>query len=601
MSQSTESSAPPLVDEELDLRRYRDVLWRRKWQVAIVVVVVVAAAALYTASQATRYRANTEVLLRPSTTEQVLGAGDSAPASLNALPVNVQTEIEYMKSRTVRDAVRKKLGYEPSVVIATVGDTAGETEVVSIRATNVDATRAAKEANLYAQTYTDIRRNRLAAEYTAAAGQVGQQVEDLTKQLHTLDAPLDAIDAQIAGAQSPQQVTLLVAQRSAVENSLEPERDPVVSRLDRAKDRVASLELAATSIKTSGAQIISAAEVPDHPYTPQPLRNGVLAILVGLILGCAIALLREALDDRVRSVPALELVTGWPVIGSIPKHRGKQGDTRGFVLGEGGSPVSDAYQMLRTSLQFEGLNRTVRVIMVTSAMHGEGKSTAVANLGVTLALDGNRVLLLDCDLRHHRLHEFFEVGNDPGLASVLTGRASVGESIVEIDAGRLLCLSPEWTGVDSVIAMDAKRLLSLLPAGPTPLNPSELLASRRAAEVFHELRERFDYILVDSPPVLPVSDVAALTKHVDGVLFLTNDAESRQGAIQRAVRLLKQVDAPVIGAVVNGTPGRQWESSSYYDLGGFYPGATNQQDLSRPDRVTDDKLPVRGSDAGDRG
>ncbi len=141
--------------------------------------------------------------------------------------------------------------------------------------------------------------------------------------------------------------------------------------------------------------------------------------------------------------------------------------------------------MLRTSLQFEGLNRPLRVIMVTSAMHGEGKSTTVANLGVTLALDGNRVLLLDCDLRHHRLHEFFDVGNDPGSRRIVTGEVDINDAVVAIDAQRLLSVLPPMAA-DGRLCRDRRRSACCPcspPARPT-LNPPELLASKSAAAVF---------------------------------------------------------------------------------------------------------------------
>ncbi len=311
----------PLVQDEVDLRRYRDVLWRRKWEVLLVVVLVVGAAALYTMLQTNRYRATTEVLLTPSTAEQMLISGDSTPSNQNANPVHVQTEIAYMQSGSVRDAVRQALGYEPSVSIAAVPDT----EAVDIRATSDDALRAAKDATVYATTYIDIRRILLRNQYTAAGDQVQHQVTDLTKQLGEIEAPLDRLDAKIAATQDPGRLATLAARRASVEAGLRTERDSIVGRLERAKDRTASLDLAASSVATSGAQIISAAEVPDSPFTPQPLRNGILAIIVGLVLGAAFAFLRETLDDRVRSDSAIESITGWTVIGELPRQRRSRG------------------------------------------------------------------------------------------------------------------------------------------------------------------------------------------------------------------------------------------------------------------------------------
>ena len=605
-----ETSSPSLGPEEFDLRRYADVIRRRKWTVLMVVLLVVAVTAAYTVMQTNKYHASSEVLLRPSTAEQILAGMSSTPAAnQNAIPVNVQTEIEYMKSRSVRDAVRKQLGFAPAVTVGLVDEADRESEVVSIRASSPNPKRAAKIANVYAAAYVHARREQLSGEYTHAANQVAKEVDDLTAQLNALDAPLDQIDAQIAIALTPQDVNLLVARRSAVEAHLQPDRDPIVNRLDSAKDQEASLKLALSGIDTGGAQIISAAEVPGSPYAPKPARNLVLAVVVGLLLGIGVAFLREMLDDRLTSVSTLERITGWPVIGVVPRRRGRRaGHSRAVVLGETGSAVSEAYRMLRTSVQFEGLNRAFRVVMVTSAKHGEGKSTTVANLGVALALDGNRVLVVDCDLRHHRLHEFFDVANDPGLASVITGDLPVDDAVVAIDAQRLLSVLPPMAAADDSAAIEGQRLLSVLPAGTTRLNPPELLASRSASEVFRQLRERYDYVLVDAPPVLPVSDVAVLTRHVDGVLFLANDAVSRQGPIRRAVRLLKQANAPVIGAVVNTSAGHKRDDGDdygyMYQRGGYRrdPNADLGNGLAPHRPEHDDYLPtsVRGSDIGKR-
>ncbi len=560
---------PELAQEDFDLRRYADVVIRRKWQVLLVVVIVGAMAALYTVSQPTRYRATAEVLLRQSAAEQLLvGSGDLATSRQAQDPVNIQTEREYMRSRSVQDAARKALGFEPTVAIGAASQTDGESEVVAITATNGSARRAARAANVYAGAYTKLRREQLTSEYRAASERVGQQVADLTGQLHTLEAPLDAIDAQIAAAQSPEAIDLLVARRSATESDLSGEREPLLHQIDQARDRQSSLELATETVAKGGAQIISLAEVPSHPASPQPARNAVLALIIGLVLGIGVAFIREALDDRLQSVSGLEGLTGWPVLAVLPRQRRRAGaDGRPANLAGLGQPTSEAFAMLRTALQFEARSRPLRVILVTSPLHGEGKTTTVANLGLALALDGNRVLLVDGDLRHHRLHEMFDVPNEPGFAGVVTGGSPLANAIVSVGGETLLSVLPNMSMLEDSEAIGAQRLLSILPAGSTRSNPAELLASKRAAAALDELRERFDYVLVDAPPVLPVSDVAVLAAHVDGVVLLTNDEVSRQGTIRRTARLLRQVDAPVVGTIINESPARRGDA---YDYDGQY-------------------------------
>jgi uncharacterized protein involved in exopolysaccharide biosynthesis len=288
---------PELAQEDFDLRRYADVVLRRKWQVLLVVVIVGVVAAAYTLAQPTRYRATAEVLLRPSTAEQLLaGSGDLATSRQALDPVNIQTEREYMRSQSVQAAAHKKLGFEPTVTIGSASQTDGESEVVAITATSGNARRAARAANVYARTYTQLRRDQLTREYRAASERVGQQVADMTGQLRALEAPLDSIDAQIAVASSPEAIDLLVARRSATEADLAGEREPLLHQIEQARDQQSSLELATETVASGGAQVISLAEVPSHPSSPQPLRNAVLALIVGLVLGIGLAFVREALD-----------------------------------------------------------------------------------------------------------------------------------------------------------------------------------------------------------------------------------------------------------------------------------------------------------------
>jgi non-specific protein-tyrosine kinase len=195
------------------------------------------------------------------------------------------------------------------------------------------------------------------------------------------------------------------------------------------------------------------------------------------------------------------------------------------------SSAAEAYRTLRTSIHFLALDRQLRILQVTSPNASEGKSTAVANLATVLARAGERVVVVSCDLRRPRIHEFFGLPNAEGFTSVLLGKASLASVLQPVP------------GED--------RLL-LLSAGPLPPNPSELLASQRTASLMSALKSSADIILLDCPPVLPVTDAAILSAHADGVLLVANSGSTSAKHVSRAIELLRQVGAPLTGAVLNG-------------------------------------------------
>lgn len=554
---------PTETADELDLRHYIDVLLRRKWAVVASVIVVVVVALALTIRQTPQYRASTEVLLRETTSEQILGGSSETQTNQAQMRVNVATEIEYMKSRSVRDAVRERLGFDPKVSIRPNG----ETEVVTLSATSPEPEIAAEAADVYAQTYIDIRRVQLIEDFANAADKVQQQIDDLNAQLDDIEAPLNVLRRRLAESNDAEERALIGFEIDDLNEELRPQQDAILARLNRARDQLSALDLSASGIETGGAQLISASQVPEAPFAPTPLRNGVVAVVIGLILGVGIAFLFETLDDRVRSKSDLERVTGWSVIGMIPQLSNwkNQSDTHLVSVEEPNSPAAEAYRTLRTSVQFLGLERPLGVIQITSAQAAEGKSTTLANLGVALARAGNRVIIVDCDMRRPRLSSFFGVTNDVGLTSVLLGEADLADVIKPVSI---------------------ERRLAVLPSGPPPPNPSELLALRRTAELFALLREECDILLVDSPPVLPVTDAVVLANQVDGVIVVANATKTRQREIHRTAELLEQVNAPVIGLVVNSVSA----DSGGYGYGYYYGDRYGQNDAVKSeaaDRAVD--------------
>ena len=226
-----------------------------------------------------------------------------------------------------------------------------------------------------------------------------------------------------------------------------------------------------------------------------------------------------------------------------PERRRRDDATQDLVTVHDPSGVaSEAYRMLRTNLFYALIDSPPKIIVLTSANLGEGKSTTTANLGVTLAQAGKTVLALDCDLRGPRLHRIFDVSNSRGVVDIL----AAGDKIEEV-----------W--------LEPTPRLKLICAGPTPPNPAELLGSRRLADFLAEMRRRFDYVLVDTPPV-GVSDSAVLAANGDGVLLVLDSQSTRKGSLREALRTLRGVGANVLGTVLNNFEVPKGASTSYGHL-----------------------------------
>lgn len=260
----------------------------------------------------------------------------------------------------------------------------------------------------------------------------------------------------------------------------------------------------------------------------------LVGLLLGTILGVSVAFVLETLDTSISGKEDLEAATGTiPNLAVVPALRDwrERTTTRIVTVERPQSPESEAYRTLRAALEFATVDAEARILQVTSANPGEGKTTTAVNLAVTMARNGKRVTLVDADLRKPRLHAFFDLPVEPGLTSVILGQmkaSDVGHE-VERDAG----------------------VLTIMSSGPLPPGPSELLGSERTGRVLRELAENSDILIVDSAPVLPVSDALVLAKKVDATILVANGSRTRVPEISQAVELLSQVDARVIGTVLN--------------------------------------------------
>lgn len=280
------------------------------------------------------------------------------------------------------------------------------------------------------------------------------------------------------------------------------------------------------------------------PVSPRPTRSLVLAGLLGLLVGVAAAILREMLDVTIKNAETLRTVAGAPVLAVVPFD----GDAKAKPLvmaGNPHSPRAEAFRHLRTNLQFVDVDRPVKAIVITSSVPDEGKSTTAVNLAIAFAEMGRRVLLIEADLRRPRVADYLGLEGAVGLSNVLAGQVVVDDAI------------QPWGEYD----------LHVLPSGFVPPNPSELLGSRNMAALLTRLRAEFDIILLDTPPLLPVTDAAVVATHADGAVLVARSGKTAQARVRTALASLRAVDSRVLGCVLNMQPSKgdvDYYYSTYY-------------------------------------
>lgn len=511
---------------EADLRDYLRLLWRRKWMIAGVTVIGVGAALGTAYAQTPTYTGKAQILLQPTVTAAALSSGSNAQLS----PTDVQTQIQIVTATPVVAAVAHDLGVSFADAPKASVKEVGTTNVLEIDASDRSPARAAKVANTYANDYISFRRQQDSNAYLSAA--------------NTLQARVSALTDQVAALQkggSSSQLSALTTELATYQ-----------SQLDQLQTDA--------SLAPSVVELVTPAVAPTAPSSPRPKLDALLGLVVGLALGVGGAFLIETLDDRIRDPAALEAAAGLPMLGVIPRVATWRDRKSAYVssIAEPTSAASEAYRQLRTALQFAHLDQVRHVVQITSPSPGEGKSTTAVNLAVALAKGGGRVLLVDADLRRPRTHQFFGLDHNVGLTSVLAGDVPLEAAIHD-------------TGVDG---------LSVITSGPVPPNPAELLSGTRMANLLERLKEASSVVVIDGPPVLPVTDAVALAARTDAVVLVAQAEKTHRKAVSRSVELLSQVGASITGVVFNAVPvnkrGGYRYGSGYYGRYGYGYGYGHQ-------------------------
>jgi capsular exopolysaccharide synthesis family protein len=280
-------------------------------------------------------------------------------------------------------------------------------------------------------------------------------------------------------------------------------------------------------------------EIPAAPSSPDTIRNLVLGVLIGLLLGAGIAVARAWMDRSVTDADEATDLVGAPVIGAI--LRDDDLNRSHTTEGSASSRVAEDYRQLRNNLQFLNIDEPPRVIMVSSAIPSEGKTTLVINLALALAHAGQRVVIVEADVRRPKVTKYLGLVGGVGLTNVLAGTAELDD-----------VLQPY--GVDA---------LMVLAGGPMPPNPGELLASSHMQALLDKLRGQYDYVLVDAPPLLPVADASGLAPHVDGVLLSVRYGSTRKEQLRQAVVTVQRGGGKTLGLILNIVPPKASAAGAY--------------------------------------
>ncbi len=282
---------------------------------------------------------------------------------------------------------------------------------------------------------------------------------------------------------------------------------------------------------SSGVEVAGFARVPSVPFEPKPVTAGLLGAFVGLLLAVATIALLEFLDNTVKPTSPMKELTGSPLLATIPSLDGmKPGPHQAFSVAQPRSPAAEAMRLIRTNLEFASASSPVDRILVTSPNAGEGKSTLVANLGIVMAQSGLRTVIVDADLRRPTQDRVFGVSGSEGLTTLLT--------------------HPErsWETIAKKVAVPN---LLLIPSGPLPPDPADLVSSRRFADLLARISAEVDLVVIDAPPMLVASDALAIAAETDGVLLVCHANRTRLDALSQVTESFRDHNIRLIGVVLN--------------------------------------------------
>jgi Mrp family chromosome partitioning ATPase/capsular polysaccharide biosynthesis protein len=518
--------------QSVEIARAFRALMDRKWVIVALMVLGFAGALVLSMQTTPRYQATAKILRQTTTLDQALFGAQIFQISDQERALI--TGADLVRLDAVAQKVKQELGSPRSpqslgnMITTRPNSTAN---IIDIVATSTDSSEPADVANSFARQFITYRQQ---ADRTVLANARAQ-----------VEAELKAMTQSEAASARGQTLSQKVEELAVLE-----------------------------SLQTGGYELVQAARAPSVAYNIHTYRNAAVGLVLGLIVGLIAASLLHLLDRRIKDEDVFEREFGLPVIARIPLVGRRWSGTRGrrssapVGFNDRGSLVLEAFRTLRSNLKFFEVDRVLGTILVTSPLPREGKSVTAVNLALSLAMSGSRVILLEADLRRPMLNSYLGLDGHLGFSDLLSGTRTVSEVVQVLETTRFLPQKGPGARVpDQTVAPTAHRDLLYVSAGPLPPNPAELLATDRTADVFKQLTAVCDYVIIDAPPVLLVSDALEIAKKVDGVILVSRLRATRIDEARRTRQSLERIGVKPLGVIVSGV----MRAKAYYRrYGGYY-------------------------------
>ncbi len=490
----------PLDAARSELQEYLAVLWLRKWSILTIAGIALAGALFYSSRQTPTYGSSAEVLVRP------INLSSENPNTPNGFLVMApeQALATSQQVASIADEQLRKQRIAPGGIGV---EAPADSQTLIFNGSSTSPKSAQATAQAFADAYLKLRRDQALQDLKTATDPIKREISRINKLI-------SATNKRLLRAKDQADINTLTLKLNGLNAQLSDQRTRLNEFISPRDLRV--------------GEVIQPAGLPSSPAGPDRNKAALLGVFVGLSLGIGLAFLRDRVDQRVRGREDLESRAGAPVMAIIPHVPRRKGGTKVITVADPGSEAAEAYRGLRTRLLYAASKDKVKSVIITSSEAGEGKTTTAVNLAVSLTQSGRRVVLVSADLRRPGLERYFPNSNGLGLVDVLSGKLKPLDAMF-------------WTGLDN---------LWLLPSGPHSATPAEMLGSTAMTELIKQLEASSDLVLIDTTPVLGLSDALNIAPMTDSVLFVADANRASRGAIQEASHQLTTVGASLIGVVL---------------------------------------------------